>query len=264
MQSWVLIFISNEPYINKAYQSIQMARQIGQWTDDIVLLVSSGLYKNEEVNNFAKKINVILREVPDRSFETILNVWRKHPEHDDYNYVMPRAFMYNKFHIFDTFFRQWDIAFYLDAGVIINGPLERMKRSCEPSNCIYAHSDAYPTYEWKLSTQFCLDMFESVTEKLQMLGTYNLSVDYFQTTMCIYDTKIIEDNTVDRLFELSEKYPIARRMDQGILNLYFLCERNLWKQIPVRDEQGFLYDYMERPSYRGRDYLILKQMYIGY
>ena len=169
--------------------------------------------------------------------------------------------MYNKFHIFDTFFRQWDIVFYLDAGARIHGSLERMKNACEPVNCIYAHSDAYPTYEWKLSTQFCLDMFKSVIEKVQMLGTYNLSTDYFQGTMCIYDTKIIEDNSVDRLFELSEKYPIARRMDQGILNLYFLCERNLWKQIPIKDDQGFLYDYMERKPYQGRDYLILKCMY---
>jgi len=263
-KKWVLVFLSNEPYINKAFQSIQMARQVGQWTDDIVLLVSTTLYNHDEVKDVAKMMNVILREVEDRNFETILNVWRKHPEHEDYSYVMPRGFMYNKFHIFDTFFRQWDIVFYLDAGARINGPLERMKRSCEPSNCIYAHSDAYPTYEWKLSTQFCLDMFETVIEKVQMLGTYNLSTDYFQGTMCIYDTKIIEENTVDRLFELSEKYPIARRMDQGILNLYFLCERNLWKQIPVRDEQGFLYDYMERKPCRGRDYLILKCMYGEY
>ena len=57
--------------------------------------------------------------------------------------------------------------------------------------------------------------------------------DYFQGTMFIYDTNILNNDTVDRLFILNEKYPIARRMDQGILNLYFLCERNLWKQIPI-------------------------------
>ena len=76
--------------------------------------------------------------------------------------------------------------------------------------------------------------------------------------MCIYDTSILEDNTVDRLFELNEKYPIAKRMDQGILNLYFNCEKKLWKQIPIKDKEGFLYDYHERNDYKKNDYLILK------
>jgi hypothetical protein len=76
--------------------------------------------------------------------------------------------------------------------------------------------------------------------------------------MCIYDTAILEPDTVKRLFELSEKYPIAIRMDQGILNLYFNCERGLWKQISVSDSTGFLYDFHERNGHLTKDYLILK------
>ena len=98
----------------------------------------------------------------------------------------------------------------------------------------------------------------------QMLNTYDFTSDYFQTTMFIYDTKIIEDNTVKRLVELAHMYPNAPTMDQGILNLYFTCERKLWKQIPIEDDKGFLYDYHERPGYRARDYLILKMIKEGF
>ena len=47
-------------------------------------------------------------------------------------------------------------------------------------------------------------------------------------------------------------------MDQGILNLHFNCERNLWKQMPIKDESGFLYDYLCRKNYSNKDYLMLK------
>ena len=54
------------------------------------------------------------------------------------------------------------------------------------------------------------------------------------------------------------------RMDQGILNLYFTCERKLWKQIPINDSIGFLYDFRERDGYRGRDYAMLKYPRFNY
>lgn len=259
-KKWVLVFISNEPYINKAFDSITLARTNGSWKDDIVLLVSSTLYNDKTIQNKSNDLNIILREVPNRNFDTILNVWRKHPTHPEYNYVLQRGFMYNKFCVFDIYFKQWDIVFYLDAGVQIQGPLDRMKQSCEPDKCLYGHSDSYPNYTWKLKIQFDLELFENKENKKEFIDTYKsfFDKDYFQGTMFIYDTTILEDNTVNRLFELNEKYPIAKRMDQGILNLYFNCEKNLWKQIPVEDKDGFLYDYLERNGYNTNDYLILK------
>ena len=76
--------------------------------------------------------------------------------------------------------------------------------------------------------------------------------------MFIYDTKILEEDTVNKLFELNNEYPIAVRMDQGILNLHFMCERDIWKQLPLKDEKGFLYDFQERDGHARKEYLILK------
>jgi hypothetical protein len=257
---WALVLLSNAPYIHRVLKTIYEARTVGQWKDDIVLLLSSDLVNNTSVKEFSVEFNIIIREVPNRNFDSNLDLWKKHPEHVDYNYVIHRGFMYNKFCIFDTYFKQWDSVFYLDGGAVIQGSLERMKVACPPANCIYAHSDAYPTYEWKLASQFCLELFENKDNKKEFIDTYSpfLNNNYFQGTMCIYDTRIIEPDTVDRLFYLNEKYPIARRMDQGILNLYFNCERNLWKQIPVVDTIGFLYDFHERAECKRRNYLILK------
>jgi hypothetical protein len=103
---------------------------------------------------------------------------------------------------------------------------------------------------------FNLELFNDMEKS--NLSKYDLNVDYFQGTMFIYDTKIIDSNTVNDLFELAFKYKLSRRMDQGILNLYFTSERNLWKQIPIKDDYGFLYDYLIRSPYSRHDYLMLK------
>jgi hypothetical protein len=204
----VLVFLSNAHYIDRVFKTISEARTVGQWKDDIVLLVSSDVYNNTVTKEKSSELNIILREVPNRNFNSNLELWIQHPEHIDCQYVIQRGFMYNKFCIFDTYFKQWDIVFYLDGGAVIQGPLERMKMACAPTNCIYAHSDAYPTYEWKLRTQFCIDLFKHEENKTEFINTYSPFFDnnYFQGTMCIYDTCIIESDTVDRLFYLNEKY----------------------------------------------------------
>lgn len=256
-KTWAMVLFSNEPYINRALQTILEIRVIGKWDDDIVLMLPESLLNHPQMLLFAEQFRVTLRKVQEVNVHPIIEHWQKYPQNPDYGYVMVREFMYHKFQVFDTFFKKWDIIFYLDSGAKIQGDLNRMKAACEPNGCYYAHSDAYPTYEWKLSTQFCFDMMTK-EEEVAIKQIYKFDCDYFQGTMCIYDTKIIEEDTVSRLYELALKYPITRRMDQGILNLYFLCERNLWKQIPVKDSQGFLYDYHEREGCQRGDYLILK------
>jgi hypothetical protein len=257
MKTWAIVLVSNEPYIERALQTILEIRHNGKWEDDIVLMIPERIIAIEQMREFALQYRITLRKVKEINILPIIEHWKKFPSNPDYEYVMSRDFIYNKFQIFDTYFKNWDVIFYLDSGAKIHGELERMKKMCEPTNCMYAHSDAYPTYEWKLSTQFCFDML-SRDEEEAMKSIYNFDSDYFQTTICIYDTNILEETTVDRLYELAFKYPITRRMDQGIINLYFLCEKNLWRQIPVRDEKGFLYDYLTREGYNRGDYLILK------
>jgi len=257
MKSWVLVFFSNRPYIHKAIETIRQARSVGKWTDDIVLMLSSDLYNDSEFQDLGVSLRLILREVSERDTSSVLNVWKKHPENPHYEYVINRGFIYNKFQIFDVYFKKWDIVFYLDSGARIQGPLERMKIACEPNNCLYAHSDAYPTYKWKLERQFLLELLEDRAEFVATYGSY-LDKNYFQSTIVIYDTNIIEPGTVNQLYALNKKYPVAMRMDQGILNLHFLCERNLWRQLPVVDMIGFLYDYHVRNGINKQEYLILK------
>ena len=249
---WAIVLFSNEPYIQKALNTIHQARTIGNWKDDIVLLVPESL--SENIKPFCQEFLVEQRIIPVRDVSSIIDAWEQNKDHPNYSYIKSREFMYMKFYVFDKFFKKWDKVFYMDSGMVIQGDLTRMKVACSPDNCIYAHSDAYPyTNGWVLRNQFCMDLFSE--EQSHELEALNMDRDYFQGTMFIYDTKIIESDTVDKLFDLAMKYKFTIRMDQGILNLHFTSN---WKQIPLADSVGFLYDFLERDPHKRSDYLMLK------
>jgi lipopolysaccharide biosynthesis glycosyltransferase len=143
-------------------------------------------------------------------------------------------FQYHKFHLFTPFFKQWRYVFYIDCGAKIYNNIAPILQTATPDTLL-AHSDAYPTYQWKLSCQFL--------EKIDL--DLDLDTDYFQSTIMLFDTNIIEDNTFQQLYKLTEKYPVSTTNDQGILNLYF---KKKWKQIPIGDETTYYYDFNIRNS----------------
>jgi GR25 family glycosyltransferase involved in LPS biosynthesis len=215
-KDWVLVFICNETSVNKTFQSIVSLRRSGEWKEDIVLMVNNILFNHGEVNEFAKLLHVILRKIPEMD--------------DKFTHYKGDTFKYNKFHVFDTFFKRWDYVLYVETHSEILKDLSIVK-DYEPKNYLYSHSDEYSGKRKSLLEQFDFNMISSV-EKFQMLYKYNMLSDSFQTDMFMYDTGIIESNTVHELFELAEKYPNSINTDQGIMNLYFTCEKNLWKKIP--------------------------------
>ena len=82
--------------------------------------------------------------------------------------------------------------------------------------------------------------------------------DYFQTTIMLYDTKIIENDTYDNLLNLLIEYPISITNDQGIIALYFTNIKPLFKQIKTHNEFIYFYDYLSRNN--NNKYIMLKSI----
>jgi len=217
-KKWVLTFVCNIENINKGINAIKDSRQHGKWDADIVIMLPESLFNHPDVNRYATMLNVILRKLPERNFHTILDVWNTFPKNKR------NIFSYNKFHVFDTFFKRWDYVVYVDTGSAIIKNIGQIYEFT-PENCLYAYS----TRDTKLIDQFDFNMI-SPNEKFKMSYTYDMSIDTFQTDVIIYDTRILQEDTVDRLFRLADMYPNSVNMDEGILNLYFSCEKNLWKK----------------------------------
>ena len=79
--SWVLVFVTNDNYLHKTFQTIYEVRSIGEWTDDIVILTTENVMTNTENNKICESLQAEFRVLPERDFSTVLNFWNAKPYH---------------------------------------------------------------------------------------------------------------------------------------------------------------------------------------
>ena len=113
--------------------------------------------------------------------------------------------------------KKWDYIFYLDINMTIHEDINPILKIL-PKNEILARADGFPNYEWKLKSQF--DTTNEIFNELEQIFNLN-TVNYFQTGILYFDTKIIEKNTFKEIIDLVNRFPISITNEQGILNLYF-------------------------------------------
>lgn len=259
-----VVFVSDRNYLDKFLKTLQQLTTNGNYHGDICLVIGDDLIGDPLLDNPLIKINhVIIKHFPTMKFNPeFLELAKLLPNFD-------KIFRYHKFHVFDTYFKRWQYVFYIDSGMEIYSDISPILALKQP-HTLLAHSDAYPTYVWKLRFQFeyptyCLKLshqFENIFSSYlhDLEGKFDLNIDYFQTTMMLYDTSIITDSTVDDLYNLSIKYPISNTHDQGVIALYFTNVKPVWKQIPLRNEETYFYDFMKRG--RQNNFIMIK--YPGY
>lgn len=241
-----VILMCDNPYLDKAKNTIQQLRDIGKYNDDIVLLVGDDL-QDLVIDN------VIVKYFPNIDRSYIVEILRNKPISDGRE--INKVFQWHKIHIFDKYFKQWKKCLYIDSGMHIFNPIDKIiNLDCE--NKLIAHSDAYPTFEWKLKVQFDSKQFPELYNELY--SKYDLEIDYFQSGILLYDTNIIEENTKNNLLELSNKYINSRTNEQGIMNIYFNCIKKIWQPIIIKDEDYYYYDYWERNNLNCSNYIMLK------
>lgn len=253
----------NKQYLEKSCVMIRQIREIGLYEGDIVCILSDDL---KDHSKLLKENNVIVKHFKDVDKNKIVNAMRKHPtdkkKKESVKECFPmssKSIHYHKFYCFHEYFKEnYKKCLYLDVGMQIFKPLDKIiNLDCE--NKILAHSDAYPTYEYKLSDQFDNIIFPELFEELNKI--YNLNIDYFQATMFLYDTEIISDDTFDTLVRLSNIYVNSKTNDQAILNIYFNCLLKKWKQIKIKDNETYYYDFYKRFDLIENDYIMLKYLY---
>jgi len=244
---WIADDLHHNKYIDLAFQSIHDARTHGQWKDDIVLMTTPTVQKNEEYQSKAHFYRIQMMDHIN-NINIINNINTDEWTSEDCSQMG----------MMSSVFKKWDTVFYIDAGAAILRPLHRILDVAKPPGFLYAHSDAYPSYEWKLTGQFDLSSLDE-TRREQFLQTFDTDRDYFQSTIMIFSTSLIEESTVDDLFQLYRQWStISTCGVQGIFNLYFNCRKGVWKPLPIRDDKSFLYDFMVRDGYCSEDYVLLK------
>ena len=245
------VFVSNKRYFSKFVRTCNQLIANGKYNGSICLVVGDDLNNDELLNHHViKNNNITVKYFPDIKFsKDFLDIQKsiRRPPH-----WFKKMFQYHKFHLFNVYFKQWDYVFYMDCGITVFSDIHPML-NLVTENTLLAHSDAYPRYVWKLKNQFDVENTEYFTK---LNARYNLNIDYFQTTMMIYDTKIIEEETYSDLHKLAMDYPISKTNDQGIIALYFTNIKKIFNQIQTHNKEMFFYGYASRN--KENKYIMLK------
>ena len=231
MANICVAFVCNYRYLHKFFETCKALIYVGEYSGQIVLLVGNDINVKSlaKLPFFVENPQILICQEPDIQFSasTIEAINTTNAKCDKFGY---KLFQYHKFYLFTPYFKQWDYVFYIDCGAKIYDNIQPIL-DCATPNALVAHSDAYPTYQWKLGDQFLDNSVQNAS-------------NYFQSTIMLYCTSLIDNyHTFNNLCDLATKYPQCRTNDQGILNLAFA---NVWKQIPLHNEKKYLYDFCIR------------------
>tara|TARA_Y100000992_G_C21183073_1_gene451669 strand:- start:48 stop:746 length:699 start_codon:yes stop_codon:yes gene_type:complete len=228
-----------------------MLKTKGEYNGEILLIIGDDMKDKE--NEIKLKYDIQVKYFPNFIFDEKFM--------KDFNSLNRQAlwknkiFQYHKFHIFNTYFKQWDYILYLDCGINILRPIKPILELKKP-DILLARNDPWGPFinKWSLGTQF--DQTHNKFEELNK--TYNLLdiKNYFNTSFMLLDTNIIKENICKDLYNLSINFPLAITNDQAIIALYFICIDKKWEELKIEDEKQYYYDY--KPRNRSKPYIMHK------
>jgi hypothetical protein len=229
------VYTCNSPYFNDFKISANQLLTNGKFGGDIVLIIGDDL-ETETINNdeFINSNNIIVKKFKNITFHIETNTKLESIKVDGRN--INKKFQWHKLHVFDVFFKNWDYVFYLDCGMKIHGDIDKILKT-RKEGCLVAQSDNYPNNGWDLAIQF--DKTDPIFNTLNQ--KYSLNIDYPQTGIMLFDTKIISDNLINNLINLTCEFPITRTNEQAIIALYFTNIEKRWVLIPIGDEETYYY-----------------------
>jgi len=237
-----VVFVCNKKYINKFLETYKQLINIGNYNDDICLIIGDDLLDY----NF-NDIKIIVKHFPDLYFGEEWNEMNNSIKSYFRKGVWEKKFQFHKFYLFHSFFKKWNYILYIDCGMHIFSNIKPILDE-KKEGVLFANRDGLD-FEGKyggltLRDQFILS-FNNDNQKYyfdKLNNNYNLDILSLQTGLLLYDTNLINDDTFSDLINLNKEYPIATKNDQSIISLYFTYIKPVWKQLKRKDENIYYYD----------------------
>tara|TARA_B100001250_G_C19637988_1_gene716893 strand:+ start:181 stop:966 length:786 start_codon:yes stop_codon:yes gene_type:complete len=252
--SSVVAVVGNYKFLKKYLHKFISELTVNGCYDGEVLVLTSYFTPTFLIDSFKKYQNLTIIRFPNISFSQ--KVKKRYLNLKTINGAPNRfktkRFQWHKLHLFNSKLKKWKYVLYMDINFTIHHditPLLELKPKYLLAKC-----DGYPDYERTLNTQFD----NSQVEFKELSELYNLdSNKYFQTGLLYYNTEIINIDTFNEIKHLAERYPISLTNEQGILNLYFHSQNDIFEELPEYLGNKIIYYYW---MIKDVDIIITKQL----
>jgi len=256
--STVCVTLCDEPYFHKAIQTIRDIRTVGQWKGDLIL-ITVGFTLAEELS---KKYSIQTVSFPLVPTEKLREHYQLNPLStptcDGREYK--KCTQWEKLHVFDTYFKQWDRVIFVDAGLRILESLE-LFLSLEWKGRFLAPDDTWNDENKRFRCQVETINTPHILESLVSSYGDLLDQKYFLNCMFLFDTSLLSNTSKEEMIDIMDKYPLWRTNEMGVMNVFFTFHLKVWTPFPTYAKNGkYLFEWCEynRSNTKWYEYCALK------
>lgn len=241
--STAFVTLCDYNYWEKAKRTILQLRGVGGWMGDVIL-ISVDFHPDME---FMKENNIQEYFVQHINTDTLVKQLQEHPikrMQDDRHFK--KLTQWDKFHVFDSFFKQWERIVFLDAGIHIFNRVDALL-SLPWKGKLLAPDDSGPyDNQNRFRCQLDIGANPSVAELLfKMWPRDILDQTYFLNCIFVYDTALLETVSFQELEDAMNTYPICLCNEMGIMNLFFTFKLGVWSPFPVTVDGKYLFGWCQ-------------------
>jgi hypothetical protein len=256
------VLVSDSAYFSKATVTIQDLRSMGKWDGDIILIALDELVLEE---GYKREYNVQETKFPSINKTYLLEQIGPSGFTNSDKRELYKLNQWEKLHVFDDYFMQWDRVVFLDAGLRV---LDNVHESLLGLDCrgkLLAPIDGAQLYDRPQDIfrhQLDFENKEILERLLTDFGEKIMDSNHMLNCMWMYDTSLIHRCNKQRLIDAMNRYPICRTNEMGIMNLVFHFEMGVWERLPAIASNGkFLFEWCELNNFfptTWRNYCFLK------
>jgi hypothetical protein len=253
----VVVLYTDAGYFSKARRTILDLRTRGQWGGEIVVITQPSFNLNEDFKLFYDITNIqfplidktaLVQKLPPAGF----NGSDKRELH--------KLLQWEKFHVFDQYFKKWSRVIFVDAGMRILDSVAHLL-DLNYKGKILAPNDAgfYDRKDKIFRDQISfhdLGLIESLNNEFGFAYDPSpacgipkdrwLDSHYFLNCIWVFDTSLLNIITKEVLIEYMYKYPLCRTNEMTIMNLIFHYKFKVWEAFPKRNKLGkILFEWSE-------------------
>lgn len=263
IEKTAFVLISDLNYFSRAKQTIHDLRTRGEWVGDIVLVTIDFLLEQE----FKNKYNVIETRFPLIDKSQLIQKIGPHGFLNSDKREIYKLNQWEKLHIFDEYFMNWERIVFLDAGLRVLDSVKYLL-DLDYKNKILAPKDGKYYENQTFGCQLDYANPELIEKVKTDFGENIFSEIYFLNCIWIYDTNILNICDKKQLVDAMNNYPLCRTNEMGIMNLMLRFKYNLWEPFPFKIDSGkILFDWCEsnNPGTSWQNYCYIKYpMTIGF